>query len=269
MDTDTKKPMPLLLIEDDVADCIEFKNCAATRTDVIFVGMTGCASEGLKKVQTMKPEGIILDLELHRGTGTGFQFLDELAKLNLKLRPIIIVTTNIPSKMVYSHIRGYGVDVIFYKKQTDYSAEMVLNHMVAMRKAWSAEQHSGLPGNLQTIESPEARRKRIMERIDTDMNLIGVGVGYKGYKYIQGSIFKLINKDKNNSEAVIQQVADDHKCSYSSVYRAMESAIKKAWKISSIDDLEKHYTARVNTNTGVPTPSEFIHYYADKISKII
>jgi DNA-binding NarL/FixJ family response regulator len=186
--TDNKKPMPLLLIEDDVADCIEFKNCSAARTDVVFVGMTGSASEGLNKVQSMMPEGIILDLELHWGTSSGFEFLTELEKFNLKLRPIIIVTTHIPSKMVYSHIRNYGVDVIFYKKQADYSAEMVLNHMVAMRKAWSDEQYSGSPGKLQTIESPDARRRRIMERIDADMNLIGVGVGYKGYKYIQNSI---------------------------------------------------------------------------------
>jgi hypothetical protein len=231
--------------------------------------MTGCASEGLNKVQSMMPEGIILDLELHWGTSSGFEFLTELEKFNLKLRPSIIVTTNIPSKMVYSHIRSYGVDVIFYKKQADYSAEMVLNHMVSMRKAWSDEQYNSLPGKLQTIESPDARLRRIMERIDVDMNLIGVGVGYKGYKFIQKSIFKLINKDNTNSEGVIQQVADEYKCSYNNVYRAMESAIKRAWKISSIDDLEKHYTARVNSHTGVPTPSEFIHYYADRISKII
>jgi len=138
-----------------------------------------------------------------------------------------------------------------------------------MRKAWFDEQYDDLPGNLHSIESPDAHRRRIMERIDTEMDLIGVGVGYKGYKFIQDSIFKLINKDKNNSEGVIQQVADDRKCSYSGVYRAMESAIKRAWKISSIEDLQKYYKARINVNTGVPTPSEFINYYADKISKII
>jgi hypothetical protein len=159
--------------------------------------------------------------------------------------------------------------VIFYKKQKDYSAEMVLNHIVAMRKAWSDELHNDSPGSLHAIESPDARRRRIFDRIDTEMDLSGIAVGFKGYKYIQDSIFKLIHKDKNNSEGVIQQVADDRKCSYSSVYRAMESAIKRAWKISSIEDLQKYYKARVNVNTGIPTPSEFINYYADKISKII
>ena len=101
---DNNKPVPILLIEDEVADCIAFKNCAQSRTDIVFVGMTGCASEGLENMQTMMPERVILDLELHWGEGSGFQFLSELKKSNLKIRPIIIVTTNISSKTVYSNI---------------------------------------------------------------------------------------------------------------------------------------------------------------------
>ena len=262
-----EKPMPLLLIEDDVTECIKFKDCADNRTDITFVAMTGSASEGLKFVQSLLPEGIILDLELHKGTGSGLQFLYDLKELNMKLRPIIIVTTNSPSQVVYNHVRDFGVDLIFYKKQTDYSAEMVINTMIALRKSWYAVQHSDLPEDLQTIESPEERRNRILERIDTELDLIGVGVRYKGHEYLRDAIFIQINKDKNNSEAVINQVAENHKCSYSSVIRAMQTAINKAWKISSIDDLQKYYTARIDINTGVPSPTNFVHYYADKIRK--
>ena len=61
------KPMPLLLIEDSVAECVKFKNCENNRTDIVFVGMTGSSIEGLRYVKTHMPEGVILDLELHRG----------------------------------------------------------------------------------------------------------------------------------------------------------------------------------------------------------
>jgi len=70
--------MPLLLIEDDIADCIKFKDCANNRTDIIFFKMTGSYSEKLKYAQTLIPDGIILGLELHNGTGSGFQFLYNL-----------------------------------------------------------------------------------------------------------------------------------------------------------------------------------------------
>lgn len=261
------KPMPLLLIEDDVADCIKFKNCVNTRTDVIFVGMTGSSSEGLKYVQTLMPEGIILDLELHRGTGSGLQFLAELKKADFSIKPIIIITTNTLSHIVYNHVRDFGVDMIFYKRQTDYCAEMVVNTMVALRKSWFVVGRDDMPRDLQTIESPEERRKRIMERIYTELDLIGIGVRYKGREYFQDAIFALINKEKNSSDAVIYQVAELRKASYSSIIRAMQTAINRTWETSAIEDLQKYYTVRVNVNTGVPSPTEFIHYYADKIRK--
>ena len=50
-----------------------------------------------------------------------------------------------------------------------------------------------------------------------------------------------------------------------SVERAMQSAIDRAWKTAYIDDLEKYYTARINSTRGVPTLKEFIYYYAEKI----
>ena len=38
---------------------------------------------------------------------------------------------------------------------------------------------------------------------------------------------------------------------------------------SSIDDLEKYYTAKVDVNKGVPSPIDFVYYYKDKIRKMI
>ena len=38
---------------------------------------------------------------------------------------------------------------------------------------------------------------------------------------------------------------------------------------SSIEDLTTYYTAKVNYETGIPTPMEFIYYYVDKIKKMI
>ena len=266
---DINKPMPLLLIEDEVADCIKFKEYVNTRTDVVFVAMTDSASKGLNYVQTLMPEGIIVDIELHKGTGSGLQFLSDLKKSNIALRPILIVATKSPSQVVHNHVRNLGVDLVFCKRQKDYSAEMVIKTIVALRESWFTIQSNELLGDLQEIESPEERRNRIMERINTEMEFVGIGVRYKGYEYLQEAIYNLINKDKNSSEVAINQVAENRKISYNTIIHAMQTAINRAWKISSIEDLQKYYTARVNINTGVPTPVEFIHYYADKIRKTI
>lgn len=265
----TGKPMPLLLIEDDIAECIKFKDCAKRRTDINFVGMTSSSIEGLQYVKTRIPEGVILDLELHKGQGSGLQFLADLREANMSLRPIIVVTTNSPSNIVYNHVHDFGADLVFYKRQTDYSPDMVIGTLLALRKSLYTVQHDGLPSDLQTIESPEERRVRIAERIDTELDLVGIGVRYKGRAYLHEAIFLLINKDKNSSEAILYQVAEHKRLSYSSVIRAIQTAINKAWDTSNIEDLQKYYTARVNIHTGVPTSTEFIHYYANKIRKSI
>jgi ActR/RegA family two-component response regulator len=66
-------PMRLLLIEDEVGECIKFKDCANRRTDITFVGMTDSCEEGINRVKTLLPEAVILDLQLVKGSGSGLQ----------------------------------------------------------------------------------------------------------------------------------------------------------------------------------------------------
>ena len=50
-----------------------------------------------------------------------------------------------------------------------------------------------------------------------------------------------------------------------SVERAMQNAINRAWRSSDIEDLQRYYTAKVDPLKGVPTMTEFIYYYVNKI----
>jgi len=262
------KPMPLLLIEDDVAECRRFRDYANSEAGVTFIGMTGSSIEGLKRVQARLPEGVILDLELHKGEGSGIQFLTDLKKMNLAFKPIIIVTTSSISDIVYEHIRDLGVDCIFCKRQKDYSPSMVINTLLALRKLLRLRQRNNVPDDLQTIESPEELHDRITQRIDTELNTVGISVRYKGRTYLNEAILHLIyNGTNNNSEAVLYQVSKQHHVTYSSVFRAIQTAINKAWDTTSYDELINNYPMRINHNTGVPSPTEFIYNYAEKIRK--
>ncbi|MCL2337292.1 MAG: hypothetical protein FWC60_07735 [Firmicutes bacterium] len=263
-----EKPMPLLLIEDDVAECVKFKDCANRRTDVTFVGMTASSSEGINCVKTRLPEGIILDLELNKGQGSGLQFLSDLKTVDLALRPIVVVTTNTPSEIVYNHVHHNGAALVFYKQKSDYSPDMVLNHLLVLRQSMHAL-HGEMPEDLQTPETPEERRLRITQRIDAELSLVGIGSKYKGRKHLHEAIELLLNIEKDAPESVINQVAIAHKTSYSAIIRTMQTAINNAWESTSIEDLQTHYTARINYRTGVPSPTDFIHFYADKIRKTI
>ncbi len=79
------KPMSVVLIEDEVAECIQFKDCANNRSDIKFVGMTDSAEEGLKLVQSHLPEAVILDLQLSKGSGSGIGFLEALNEMDVHI----------------------------------------------------------------------------------------------------------------------------------------------------------------------------------------
>ncbi|MCL2342630.1 MAG: hypothetical protein FWC62_01845 [Firmicutes bacterium] len=262
------KPLSLVLIEDDVSECVKFKDCVNRRGDTVFVGMTSSSFEGINLVKNHLPEGVVLDLELHKGSGSGLQFLESLSETRLGLRPIVVVTTNAASNVVYNAVHASGADMVFYKGQPDYSPDMVINTLQVLRKSLlSAQMGQRLPGDMRSIESPAELEARIQDRIDTELDLIGLSPRLRGRQYLQEAIFLLLSVEKDYSESVIKQISATHKHTYTTITRAMQTAIDAAWQNSPIEDLQLHYSAKINYRTGVPSPTEFIYYYANKIRK--
>jgi Response regulator of citrate/malate metabolism len=265
-----KKPMTLLLLEDNISECNMYKTHIETRNDVCLIGVTDSNNDGINYVKTHMPEGIILDLELHRGEGTGLDFLTELSNTKLNFKPAIIVTTHIISDAVYNYAHENGADFIFYKKQKDYSAKLVIDTLLLLRKTIH-ECNKSNNREYQNIETKEEQKNRIANKINIELDLIGVSSHLKGRKYLFDAIYYLLQEDnkKEDEDTVFQYLARTYRRGNSTISRAIQTSINHAWRISPIEDLEIHYTARINYETGVPTPTEFIYYYRDKIIKYI
>ena len=67
----------------------------------------------------------------------------------------------------------------------------------------------------------------------------------------------------------MQYLVSVYKKSNSTISRAMQNAILHAWRVTPLEDLCTFYTARIDYERGVPTPTELIYYYAEKIRKEI
>ncbi|MDO4975069.1 MAG: sporulation initiation factor Spo0A C-terminal domain-containing protein, partial [Alphaproteobacteria bacterium] len=251
------KPMKILIIEDDINDCNSFRNCVKERQDIEIVAITDSDIEGLKYVKTHRPEGIVLDLELNNsyaGSTDSLEFLSNLKKLNLNYEPIVIVTTHINSKRTYDILHRNGVDLILYKDHPKYSAEHVLNNFINLRK--TSVKYNGTSIE-ETIESEE---EKISNIINSELDLIGVSAKLKGREYIHDAILYLIQNDKSKIN-VIQYLTNKYKKSGTTITNGIQNAIIYAWRVMPTDDLEIYYTARINYETGIPTPMEFIYYY--------
>lgn len=259
------KPITILLVEDDREECNLMKNYISTRNDVKLIGIANSSKTALEYMKTYVPDAIILDIELNDGKGSGLEVLEQINNSIMSIKPIIIITTNISSKTVYTYAHENGADLIFHKLKNDYSPELIIKNIILLSKTSAKSINKSNAKNTETIND---YRNRISERINRELDLIGIGPHLVGRKYIHDSILYIL---ENNSEKenVFLHLAKVYKKGNSTIGRSIQTAIEHAWRKSSIEDLQKYYTAAVNYNTGVPTPTELIYYYVDKIKKTI
>lgn len=258
--------MKLILIEDEKKEQDKFKKLAEKMNDVTFVKITNSTEEGIKCLKENDIDGVILDLELNSGTGNGFEFLEKLKITKLSKIPKIVVTTNVYSDSVYDYLHQNKVDFIFYKKQENYNVENVINTLLLLNNYTNTAST-----DIKEIEEEKAKQEKLIaEKVNYELDLIGIASHLQGGKYLFDAITYLLSEEGENSQISINQyLLSKHKRPTSTINRAMQNAIVRAWRVTAIEDLEKLYTAHINYNTGVPTPVEFIYYYVDKIKKEI
>lgn len=257
------RPMKIIVIEDDVNDCNNFINCVQNREDIELVAITDSDIEGINLLKTKRPEGIVLDLELNNGMNgntDALDFITNMKKLNLGYAPIVIVTTHVNSKRTYEILHRDGADLILYKDQPKYSSEYVLNKFISLRNTNNLNPTVSINDKIEDLDL------KISNYIYKELDLIGVTSKMKGREYIHDAIKYLVKNDESNIN-VIQHLTGQYKKSGPTITNGIQNAIIHAWRVSPIEDLEKYYTARVNYETGIPTPMEFIYYYVDKVKK--
>ena len=255
-----EKILTVLLIEDDVAACNAIENYIDACGDIQLCGITNDSLIALEMTTSRLPDAIILDLELHIGGGNGFDFLKGLNELSLPSKPYILITTHNSSNLSLEHARRLGADFIIAKYESRYSAQYVVEFLRMLQEPiFSKRIDSGVP--LHTV-SQQQKEKSIIQRIQRELDFVGVNSKNLGYQYLTDAILILITKNEVNLSKIIAQ---KYKKSDVSVERAMQNAINRAWRTCDIEDLEFHYTAKIRSDKGVPTTMEFVHYYAKEI----
>ena len=254
-----KQPLSILLVEDDINACNELQHCIEQYEDMHLVGITDDSYEALDLVRTHLPNVVLLDLELHHGSGNGLFFLDALKKSPVMHMPYILVTTHNMSIVTLEEARQLGADFTLAKYERQYSAQYVIDTIQLMRSAILRKNIAIAP--LPEL-TPAQKEQLLTQRIQRDMDLIGINPKAIGYKYLVDSIRLTIDGANTNLARIL---APKYGKSEKSIERAMQNAIKQAWVTNDIEDLMQYYTAKIRIDRGCPTLMEFVCYYASKI----
>lgn len=252
----------ILILEDDLDERIQFENVSKETEKIEIIGNTADATEALNIAVAQKPHAIIIDLELHDGIGNGLQFLSDLRNSSCKNKPYLLVTTNNSSHTTHDAARSFGADFILTKYEKDYSAAYVLNFIKMMLSTLGKERSdtskSCEDNKLSFHDIPESE---LIEFIRNEIIRIGISPKAVGFKYLVDAVLiKLIDSHAN----IYKTLGPKYKKSDPSIERAMQYAINIAWRTGDPDDLLKLYTARINSDRGVPTIMEFVYFYVSK-----
>ena len=260
----TMTEIGLLVLEDDAKVIHQYEQLSKRYPLVNYLGSTNSASKALKMCEKLKPNSIVVDLELQLGEGTGLDFLKNLREHPLSPNPYIIVVTNNVSSSTHKMARNLGADFIITKNQKDYNAKMVLDLFRTYNETYHCFDDKLPDNNKSQIEVALEYRTRLKERISEELDLIGISPRVKGRKYLRDAIELTCDKERPN---LSEMIAKSYSVSTPSVERAMQGAINRAWNTTDTETLEKQYTAYINPDRGHPTATEFIFYYADKVLK--
>jgi DNA-binding NarL/FixJ family response regulator len=254
------KTLNILLIEDDPHDCQEIINYIEKTHFVELVNVTNNTIKAIEFIKESPPDAIILDLELHKGHGNGLTFLESLNEMKLADSIYVLVTTNNTSYLTHESVREMGADFIMIKSQEDYSAKTVVDFLCSLRNIIHRDKkEKTYPDD---NEPPRQKEQKMAGRVMADLDFVGIPPHAVGRKYLIDGIILIVN---GQTEKIYTTISMKYGKTESSVERAMQIAIEKAWKTAPIKDLEKYYTARIYSSKGVPTIMEFIHHYAEKI----
>lgn len=248
----------ILVIEDEDSICEEYKSKINNFQGLFLIDTTNNTDTALNLIKEFKPDSLILDLELHKGFGNGISLLKMLSTLNLGYKPYIIVVTNNISAITHQIVRNLGADFLITKNQHDYSVDMVLDFISSI----SQEHAQPTSSEAYKLENAQNYETSVKNRIATELDLIGIASKLKGRQYLNDAIEITCKQRIPNISTIISQ---KYSKTEASVERAMQTAINHAWRNTDIETLEKHYTAYINPRKGVPTITEFICYYADKV----
>lgn len=255
--------MNIILIEDDSQCCQRFVDSLDEFPKLNIIEITNNAFQAISLVQTANPDAIILDLELNEGHGNGIEFLKELKDLHNSYKPYILVTTNVTSPTTYNVVRQLGADFIMSKHQSDYSEKGALNFLNMISDVIT-KQHVAIAASQSLSPSYNHSAPDLKHAIQRELDLIGISPKAIGRKYLADAIELVI---KGEAQNLLTTLSKKYEKTDSSIERAMQNAINRAWQTGDINELYIHYTARIRSEKGVPTLMEFIHYYANKIQQ--
>lgn len=261
--------MKILLIEDNKDEAARFQEYFCTRNDVELIGVTGSASEGLLLAAKHYPDAIILDIELDEGNG--IEFLPALNKLELPVRPYVVVTTWTSEHRTLLGLKQNGAGYVQIKSKPGYSeyGPQMVHGILKEMEPYFVEDTCESKGKYPE-HSPGSLEELKRERIKDALGRIQINRGSAAQTYLIEAIYVASVSLANGAVSVdmenIVYPALEKKfgLARSAYEKGMRTKIEYVWRHVDPCTLAHEYTQYIDPQRSKPVLRDFIAYYADK-----
>lgn len=233
----------LMIVDDSeefLDDCVGY---FSGRSEYEVVATASDGEDALEKLNTVKPDVILLDLVMPKLDGYGV-----LEKVGGSQKVIIMSALSAGS---------------FITKAINLGAKYY------MMKPFRFEQlESRIAECLKDSPAARIKNKSLDEKITNIFITVGIPAHIKGYQFLREAIKMAIdNPDIINSitKRLYPEVAQRFDTSPSKVERAIRHAIEVAWNRGKIENINSLFGVRVYNHNEKPTNGEFIALVADKM----
>lgn len=230
--------------------------------EINVVAQYGDAMNALEFLKTAMVDVIVTDIVLPNIDG--YEFIDNLNKLNLDKKPKILVLSALSSDNFINKALNLGADY-YMVKPCDLKllksrvVEIAKNNFVESRK---------MENVISTTLTKNPRNRQLEEKITNIFITVGIPAHIKGYQFLREAIKMAIdNPEIINSitKKLYPSIAERFETSASKVERAIRHAIEVAWNRGKIENINALFGVRVYSNNEKPTNGEFIALVADKM----
>lgn len=254
----------ILIVEDDLAICKNFKDSIKKYNYLNIIKITKSAPEASLLIDSLKPDVLILDLELDNGIGNGMDILYDIYAKKIHHKPFILVTTNSNDQFVSQCTQNFGADYTLKKYQENYSEATVLQ---IIHKSMTKDfiQSSNLNNESNTDMDNTSLINHYSQRLFDELNKLGLPTQNLAYQYFYDAILYRTLEPLSNYMDMLSQ---KYNKTEDSIKKAMQRSINTTWSRQPVELLADCYTAYTNSSKGTPTIHAFILYYASKIKLI-
>ena len=243
------------------------------KTDVEVVGIAVDGWECLEKIESEKPDIVLLDMIMPRLDGIGV--LDRIK--DMEYHPKVIMLTAFASESMIQRamlkgasdylVKPFELEGIYERLKDVYR----YSPMTAVMEGQESYGNLALAGTIPGIangKSPWKQKKSLEVEVTTLLHDMGVPAHVKGYQYLREAILMILEEQgllNSITKDLYPRIAQKYETTPSRVERAIRHAIELAWGRGNIDLMTEYFGYTINLEKGKPTNSEFIAMVSDRI----